>query len=53
MDQVEERVSIYDSYDKFLKIHVKCDELVPQFNIRFVNFLNDIPENYRPNDQCV
>jgi hypothetical protein len=51
MEQFGERVSISDSYDKFLKIHVKCDKLVLQFNIRFAKFLNDIQENYRLDDQ--
>lgn len=34
-----------------MKIHVKCDELVPQFNIRFTKVLNEIPKIYRTNDQ--
>ena len=51
MEQFGERVSISDSYDKFLKIHIECDELVPQFNIRFAKVLNEILENYIPNDQ--
>ena len=44
MEKFGERVSISDSYDMFLKIHVKYDELVPQFNIRFAKVLNDIPD---------
>ena len=51
MEKFGERVSISYSHDKFMKIHVKCDELVPQFNIRFAKVLNDIPEDYRPDNQ--
>ena len=51
MEQFGERVSISNYYDRFLKIHIECDELVPQFNIRFAKVLNDIPEDYRPDDQ--
>ena len=51
MEQFGEWVSIFDSYDKFLKIHIESDELLPQFNIRFAKILNDIPENYRPDGQ--
>ena len=51
MEQFGERVSMSDSYDKFFKIHIGSDELVPQFNIRFARSLNDIPESYRPDDQ--
>ena len=40
-----------DSYDKFFRIHIEDGKLVPQFNIRFARFLNDIPESYRPDDQ--
>ena len=51
MEQFGERVSISNSYDKFLNIHIESDALVPQFNIRFAKVLNEIPKNYRPNDQ--
>ena len=51
MEQFGEWVSMFDSYDKFFKIHIGSDELVPQLNIRFARSLNDIPESYRPNDQ--
>ena len=51
MEQSGERVSISDSYDKFLRIRIQSDELVPQLNIIFARVLNDIPESYRPDDQ--
>lgn len=51
MEKFGERVSISNSYDKFLRIHVKDGELVPQFNIRFARVLNEIPESYRFYDQ--
>jgi hypothetical protein len=51
MEQFREWVSISDSYDKSLKIHIQSDELVLQFNIRFAKVLNEIPESYRPDDQ--
>ena len=51
MEKFGERVRISYSYDKFLKIYIKYVELVPQFNIRFVKVLNEIPENYRLDDQ--
>ena len=51
MEQFGEQVSISNSYDKFLKIHIENDELVPQFNIRFARVLNEIPESYRLDDQ--
>ena len=51
MEQFGEWVSMSDSYDKFFRIHIEDGELVPQFNIRFARFLNDIPESYRPDDQ--
>ena len=51
MEKFGERVRISNSYDKFLKIHIECDEFVPWFNIRFAKVLSEIPENYRPNDQ--
>ena len=51
MEQFGEWVSMSDSYDKFFKIHLGSDELVPQFNIRFARILNDIPESYRLDDQ--
>lgn len=51
MEQFGEWVSIFDSYDKFLRIHFESDELVPQFNIKFVRVLNEIPKIYRPNDK--
>ena len=51
MEQFGEQVSMSDSYDKFFKIHIGSDELVPQFNIKFVKILNGILESYRPNDK--
>ena len=51
IEQFGERVSMSDSYDKFFKIHIVSDELMPQFNIRFARILNDIPKNYRPDEQ--
>ena len=47
MEQFGERVSISDSYSKFLRFHIEDGELVPQFNIRFVRTLNEIPEKCR------
>ena len=44
MEQFGERATLSDSFDKFLRIHIEEDELVPKFNIRFVRTLNDIPE---------
>ena len=46
-----ERVSISDYFDKFLKIQIGSDELVPKFNIKFVKVLNDIPQKCKANDQ--
>ena len=37
IEKFREWISISDSYDKFLKIHIEDDELVPQFNIRFAS----------------
>ena len=51
MEKFGERVSVSDSYSKFLKIHIEDGELVPQFNIRFARVLNEIPKSYRPDDQ--
>ena len=51
MEQFGERVSIHDSYSKFLRIHIEDGELVPQFNIKFLRNLNEIPEKCRPEDQ--
>ena len=51
MEQFGERVSISNSYNKILRIHIENGELVPQFNIIFVRVLNEIPENYRTDDQ--
>lgn len=51
MEKFREWVSISDSYDKFLKIHIESDELVLQFNVRFAKVLNEIPESYKPDDQ--
>ena len=51
MEQFGERVSIFDSYGKFLRIHIEDDELVPEFNIRFVRTLNEIPEKCRLEDK--
>ena len=44
MEQFGERVSIYVSYDNFLRIHIEDGKLVPQFNIIFVKNLNEIHE---------
>ena len=51
MKQFKERVSISDSFENFLKIQIRNDELVPKFNIRFVKVLDEIPESCKPNDQ--
>ena len=51
MEKFGERVSLFDSYSKFLRIHIEDGELVPQFNIIFVRTLNEIPEKCRPEDQ--
>ena len=51
MEKLGEQVRISNSYDKFLKIQIQTDELVPQFNIRFARVLNEIPKSYRPDDQ--
>ena len=51
MEQFGERVSISDSYSKFLRIHIENGELVPQFNIIFARTLNEIPEKCRLDDQ--
>ena len=39
MEQFGERVSISNSYNNFLRIHIEDGELIPQFNIRFTIFL--------------
>lgn len=51
MKKFGERVSISDYFDKFLKIQIRNDELVPKFNIKFAKVLNEIPKKYNPNDQ--
>ena len=51
MEKFGERISLFDSYSKFLMIHIESSELVPQFNIRFAKVLNEILENYIPNDK--
>lgn len=51
MEKFDERVSISDSFDKFLRIHIEDGELVPQFNIRFARTLNEILEQCRLEDQ--
>lgn len=51
MEQFGERVSLSDSFDKFLRIHIEDGELVPQLNIRVVRTLNEILEKFRPEDQ--
>ena len=54
MDKFGERLSIFDTYSKFLRIHIENGELVPQFNIKFERVLNEIPESYRPkNKMCL
>ena len=50
-DQFSNMIPKAISYDKFLRIHLENDELVPQFNIRFAIVLNEIPESYRTNNQ--
>ena len=38
MKKFGERVSIFDSYDKFFRIHIEDGEFVPQFNIEVLTF---------------
>ena len=51
MQQFGKRVSLSDSFGKFLRIHIRNGELVPEFNVRFARAINEIPENYRSSDQ--
>lgn len=51
MEQLGERVSIFDSFEKFLNIHIRTGELIPKFNIKFTRALNEILEKCRLNDQ--
>ena len=51
MEKFGERVSISNSYSKFLKIHIEDSELIPCLNIRFAKCLNEILQSYRPDDQ--
>lgn len=54
MMQFCEKVSIHDAFTRLLQIRIGCEELVPNFSIRFGKALNEIPHNCRPNDQvCV
>ena len=46
-----ERVIIFDYFDKFLKIQNRNDESIPEYNIRFLKVLNEIPESCKPDDQ--
>ena len=45
MEQFGERVSIFYSFGKLLKIHIRNGELVADFNIRFARVLNETLEN--------
>ena len=51
MMQFGERVSIFDYFDKFLKIQIRNGELVLEFTIRFAKILNEILESYKLDDQ--
>ena len=51
MKQFRERISIFDSFDKFLKIQIKSDELIPEFNNRYSKIVNEITENGKLDDQ--
>ena len=42
MKQLGERISIFKYFEKFLKIQIRNDELVPEFNIRLARVLSDI-----------
>ena len=51
MKKFRERIRIFKYFEKFLKIQIRNDELVPEFNIRFEKVLSEIPKNYKLDDQ--
>lgn len=51
MKKFQERVSISNYFDRFLKIQISNHELVPKFNIRFVKVFKEIPKSYKLDDQ--